>query len=88
MKNSIYLTGVVVASPDTLSLLKLTAVALIHKLSAALVEPIGESELGSCINVMGNSLVLVLAALACAALIFFFAVTAIVGAGNTAIMFR
>lgn len=89
LKNSIYLTGVVLLLLLTLfPLLKLTAVALIYKLSAALVEPIGESELGSCINVMGNSLVLVLAALACAALIFFFAVTAIVGAGNTAIMFR
>lgn len=89
LKNSIYLTGVVLLLLLTLfPLLKLTAVALIYKLSAALVEPIGESELGSCINVLGNSLVLVLAALACAALIFFFAVTAIVGAGNTAIMFR
>ena len=89
LKNSIYLTGVVMLLLLTLfPLLKLTAVTLIYKVSAALVEPIGESELGSCINVMGNSLVLVLAAMACAALIFFFAVTSIVGAGNTAIMFR
>lgn len=89
LKNSIYLTGVVALLLITLfPLLKLTAITLIYKLSAALVEPIGESELGSCINVMGDSLALVLAALACAALIFFFAVTAIVGAGNTAIMFR
>jgi len=69
-------------------LAKLAAVTLIYKLGAALVEPLGESELGSCINVMGNSLALVLAALACTALIFFLAVTAIVSAGNAAIMFR
>ncbi len=89
LKNSIYLTGVLLLLFLTLfPLIKLTAVILIYKLSAALVEPLGESELGSCINVVGNSLVLVLAALACAALIFFFAVTVIVNAGNTAIMFR
>lgn len=89
LKNSIYLTGVVLLLLMTLfPLAKLTAVTLIYKLSAALVEPLGEPELGSCINVMGNSLALVLAALACAALIFFLAVTVIVSAGNAAIMFR
>ncbi|NLA05695.1 MAG: stage III sporulation protein AE [Firmicutes bacterium] len=89
LKNSIYLSGVFLLLLLILfPLLKLAAIALIYKLSAALVEPLGESELGSCINVMGNSLVLVLAALASVGIIFFLAVTALVGAGNIAIMFR
>lgn len=89
LKNGIYLTGVVLLLLLMLfPLLKLAAIALMYKLSAALVEPLGESELGSCINVMGNSLVLVLAALSSVGVIFFLAVTALVGAGNVAIMFR
>ena len=89
LKNSIYLSGVFLLLMLILfPLLKLAAILLIYKLSAALVEPLGESELGSCINVMGNSLVLVLAALASVGVIFFLAVTALVGAGNIAIMFR
>lgn len=89
LKNSIYLTGVALLLLLTLfPLLKVAAIALIYKLSAALVEPLGEGDLGSCINVMGNSLVLILAALASVGVIFFLAVTALVGAGNIAIMFR
>lgn len=89
LKNGIYLTGVVVLLLLTLfPLLKLAAITLLYKLSAALVEPLGESELGSCLNVMGNSLVLILAALASVGVLFFLAVTALVGAGNVAIMFR
>lgn len=89
LKNSIYLTGVVLLLLLTLfPLLKVAAIALIYKLSAALVEPLGEGDLGSCINVMGNSLILIFAALASVGVIFFLAVTALVGAGNIAIMFR
>ena len=89
LKNSIYLSGVLLLLLLLLfPLLKLAAIALIYKLSAALVEPLGESELGSSIKVMGDSLVLVLAALASVAVLFFLAVTALVGAGNIAIMFR
>jgi stage III sporulation protein AE len=69
-------------------LLKLAAITLLYKLSAALVEPLGESALGSCINIMGQSMALVLAALASVGVIFILAVTALVGAGNVAIMFR
>lgn len=89
LKNGIYLTGVVLLLLLTLfPLLKLAAITLVYKLCAALVEPIGETELGSCINIMGNSMALVMAALASVGVIFILAVTALVGAGNIAIMFR
>ncbi len=89
LKNGIFLSGVVLLLLLMLfPLLKLAAITLLYKLSAALVEPLGESELGSCINIMGQSMALVLAALASVGVIFILAVTALVGAGNVAIMFR
>jgi stage III sporulation protein AE len=62
--------------------------AVIYKLSGALIQPLGESSLGEAVNTMGNSLVLLVGALAAASVIFFLAVTVVVGAGNIAIMFR
>lgn len=89
LKNGIFLSGVVLLLLLMLfPLLKLAAITLLYKLTAALVEPIGEAELGSCIKVMGRSMALVLAAVASVGVIFILAVTALVGAGNVAIMFR
>jgi stage III sporulation protein AE len=89
LKNGVYLAGVVVLLLLTaFPLLKLAAVTVVFKLSAALVQPLGETNLGDCINTMGNCLALLLGALASVAVIFFLAVTVIVGAGNVAIMFR
>lgn len=89
LKNGIYLVGVVILLLITLfPLLKLAAIALVFKVSAALVQPLGETNLGDSINTMGNSMVLVVGAVAAAAIIFFLAVTVIIGAGNVAIMYR
>ncbi|MEW5785650.1 MAG: stage III sporulation protein AE [Bacillota bacterium] len=89
LKNGIYLSGAVLLMLLTLfPLVKLAAVAIIYKLSAALIQPLGETNLGEAVNTMGNALVLLLGALAAASLIFFLAVTVVVGAGNAAIMFR
>jgi stage III sporulation protein AE len=89
LKNGIYLAGVVLLLLFTLfPLLKVAAMAVIYKLSGALIQPLGESSLGEAVNTMGNSLVLLVGALAAASVIFFLAVTVVVGAGNIAIMFR
>jgi stage III sporulation protein AE len=89
LKNGIYLAGVVVLLLLTVfPLLKIAAMTLVFKLSAALVQPLGETNLSDCINTMGNCLAMLMGALAAAALLFFLAVTVVVGAGNVAIMFR
>lgn len=89
LKNGIYLAGTVVLLLMTaFPLLKLAAVAIVFKLSAALVQPLGESNLGEAINTMGNCLVTIFGILACVAVLFILAVTVLVGAGNAAIMFR
>lgn len=89
LKNGVYLVGIVVLMLVTLfPLFKLAAIALVFKVSAALVQPLGETSLGESINTMGNSMVLLVGAVAASALIFFLSVTVIVGAGNVAVMFR
>ncbi len=89
LKNGIFLSGVVLLLLLMLfPLLKLGAITLLYKISAALVEPLGEVELGSCLKIMSRSMALVLAALASVGVIFILAVTVLVGAGNVAIMFR
>ena len=89
LKNGIYLAGVVVLLLFTVfPLLKVAAMAVVYKLSGALIQPLGETNLGEAVNTMGNGLVLLVGALAAASLIFFLAVTVVVGAGNIAVMFR
>jgi len=89
LKNGIYLAGTVMLLLMTaFPLLKLAAVAIVFKLSAALVQPLGESNLGEAINTMGNCLVTIFGILACVAVMFILAVTVLAGAGNAAVMFR
>ncbi|HOL17942.1 MAG TPA: stage III sporulation protein AE [Bacillota bacterium] len=89
LKNGIFLAGtVVLLLLAFFPLLKLAAMAIVIKLSAALVQPLGENSLGDAINTMGNSLVMIFGVLACAAVLFILAVTVVVGAGNATVMFR
>ncbi len=89
LKNGIYLAGTVLLALQAIfPLITLLALIAIYKLSAALVQPLGEANLGEAINAMGNCLQLMFAAVASVAVLFIIAVTAVVGAGNAAIMFR
>lgn len=89
LKNGIYLAGTVLLLLMTVfPLLKLAALIVVYKLTAALVQPLGEENLGDAINVMGNCLGLVFAAVAAVSLLFIIAVTVVVGAGNITVMFR
>ncbi len=89
LKNSIYLAGTVILFVITVfPLLKLIALVAVYKVTAALVQPLGESNLGEAINTMGNCLLFLFASVAGVALIFIIAVTVIAGAGNAAVMLR
>lgn len=89
LKNSIYLAGTVTLLAITVfPLMKLMAIVIIYKLTAALVQPLGETNLGDAINTMGNCLVFLFASVAGVALVFVVAVTVVAGAGNAAVMLR
>lgn len=89
LKNSVHVVGVlflfyIVVFP----LVKIFALVMIYKLAAAVIQPLGNTDLCDSLNTMGNCLALVFAALAIVSLVFYLGVTIIAGAGNTAVMLR
>ena len=68
--------------------IKIVAMMFAFKISAALVEAIGEKTLSDSLQDMSKGLVYIFAAVASVGVMFFLAVTIIVGAGDLAIMLR
>lgn len=89
VKNTVGLAGVVIlillcAFPA----LKILALALIYNLSAAIMQPLGDSPIVACLQTIGKSMMFVFAALASVSLMFFLAITIIITAGNISVMMR
>ncbi|NMA54651.1 MAG: stage III sporulation protein AE [Firmicutes bacterium] len=60
-------------------LIKILALIFVYKLAAALAEPIADSKVARCLGGLGNSLGLIFATVGVVALLFFLAITALVG---------
>mgnify|MGYP002623102540 CR=1 FL=1 len=89
VKNAVGLAGVMIlvlicAFPA----MKILALALIYSLAGAIMQPLGESPIIECLQMIGKNLVYVFAALAAVGLMFFFAMTIIITSGNIALMMR
>ncbi|MCU6795964.1 stage III sporulation protein AE [Paenibacillus sp. WQ 127069] len=89
VKNAVGLVGLVIllilcAFPA----LKIMALALIYNLSAAVMQPLGDSPIIACLDTIGKSLIYVFAALAVVGLMFFLAITMLIAAGNLSVMMR
>lgn len=89
VKNAIGLAGVIIliflcAFPA----IKILTLALIYNVSAAIMQPLGDSPIVNCLQTIGKTLIYVFAALAAVGLMFFLAVTIILTAGNAAVMIR
>ncbi|MBB3109173.1 stage III sporulation protein AE [Paenibacillus phyllosphaerae] len=89
VKNAIGLAGVIIlillcAFPAV----KILTLALIYNVSAAVMQPLGDSPIVGCLQTIGKTLIYVFAALAAVGLMFFLAVTIILTAGNAAVMIR
>jgi stage III sporulation protein AE len=89
VKNTVGLAGVVIliliaAFPA----LKILTIALIFNVSAALLQPLGNSSVIECLNLIGKNLLFVFAALATVCLMFFLAITIMIAAGNLSVMVR
>ncbi|NLI69291.1 MAG: stage III sporulation protein AE [Firmicutes bacterium] len=88
-KNSAALSGIIILIMLALfPLLKMFVLFFIYRMAAVMVQIVGESNLGDCLNAMGDGLMLVIASLAGATLVFFIAVVVIVAAGNLSIVMR
>jgi len=89
IKNAVGLSGVVIlillcAFPA----IKILVLAFIYKLSAAVLQPLGNSPMIKCLNVIGKNMIYVFAALSTVGLMFFLAMTIIVTAGNLTVLMR
>jgi len=89
VKNSIGLVGVIIllflcAFPA----IKILVLALIFNLSAAVMQPLGDTPIVTCLDTIGKSMIYVFAALAAVGLMFFLAITIMLTAGNVTVMMR
>jgi stage III sporulation protein AE len=89
LKNVVGIFGVIVVMTIcAFPLIKLLSLVAIMKVTGALVQPMGDDRMGKCLDAMGNNLLLVFAALMTVVLMFFLAITMIVGTGSAAMMLR
>jgi stage III sporulation protein AE len=89
VKNAVGLSGVVMlilfcAFPA----LKILTLAIIYNVSAAVMQPLGDSPIITCLQTIGKNMIYVFAALAAVGLMFFLAVTIMIAAGNVSVMMR
>ncbi|MGM0880574.1 MAG: stage III sporulation protein AE [Bacillota bacterium] len=88
-KNAIGLAGVIVLLfISAFPAIKIFTLALIYNISAAVMQPLGNSPIVNCLQTIGKTMIYVFAALAAVSLMFFLAVTIILTAGNAALMVR
>ncbi|MEO3944387.1 stage III sporulation protein AE [Gorillibacterium sp. CAU 1737] len=89
VKNSIGLAGVfILILICAFPALKIMALAFIYQLSAAVIQPLGDSPIIGCLQTIGKNMMYVFAALAAVGLMFFLALTILITAGNVSLMMR
>lgn len=69
-------------------IIKILSLIFIYKIAGALVEPITNSRIVDCLNEISKSLIMLLATVTSVGVMFFIAVTIIIGAGNATVMLR
>lgn len=89
LKNAIGLVGTLsLACLCLLPILKILSAAVVYRLAAALMQPLGAQKLGDALNLLGGYLFLVFGAVAAVGLMFFIALAIVVGLGNFTVMLR
>ncbi|CUH97437.1 hypothetical protein P22_3567 [Propionispora sp. 2/2-37] len=89
LKNAVGIFGVLaILMICVWPLLKIFSLIVIIKLTGALIQPMGDEKMAKCLDLMGNNLLLVFGGVLTAALMFFLAITMIIGVGNVTMMLR
>ncbi|SKC72218.1 stage III sporulation protein AE [Maledivibacter halophilus] len=89
IKNAVGVVGlIIILTIVTFPMLKIVSLIIIYKITAVLIEPVSDEKIVNCLNDMSNSLVIIFATVISVAIMFFIAITAIVGAGNITAMIR
>lgn len=89
VKNAIGLAGVIIilflcAFPA----LKILTLALIYNVTAAIMQPLGDTPIVGCLQAVGKSMLFVFGAVAAVGLMSFLAITIMLAAGNMTVMMR
>lgn len=89
LKNAVGIFGVLtILSICLLPLIKMFSLIAVMKLTGALIEPMGDEKMAQCLTALGNNLLLIAGAVLTVILMFFLAITMIIGAGSIAMMLR
>lgn len=89
LKNALGIVAIVAIALICLGpIVKIVAMILVFRISAALIEPLGQKELADSLQEMSKSLIFIFAAVASVAVMFFMTVAVVVGAGNLTVMLR
>lgn len=83
LKNAISSIGLIVLIAIVIfPIIKVLALALIYKLTAALVQPISDKRIVNCINAAGDTLILLMSCLISISVMFFIMIAIIASSGN------
>jgi stage III sporulation protein AE len=89
LKNAIGLFGIAtVLTLCALPLIKLVSLIVVIKIAGALVQPMGDEKMAKCLDSMGDNLLLVFGGVLTVALMFFLAITMVIGVGSVTMMLR
>lgn len=89
LKNTLGTVGVTVILIITLfPAVKILIISFIYKLAAALLQPLGDGPVITCLNTISKSMTSVFAALAIVSFMFFLCITIMISAGNIILMMR
>lgn len=89
LKNGIGIAGfIILLIICSFPLIKIFSVVLIYKVTGALIQPILDNQIVQCLNDMGNAMLILLTCVIAVAVMFFMALTVIMGVGNMTVMIR
>ncbi|WP_427339193.1 stage III sporulation protein AE [Caloranaerobacter sp. DY30410] len=89
LKNAIGVIGLIlIFMICAIPIVKIISLILIYKFTTVIIEPISDSRIIECLNEISKSLLMIFAVISSVGIMFFIAVTIIVGAGNITTMLR
>ncbi|MED4550708.1 stage III sporulation protein AE, partial [Bacillus licheniformis] len=89
LKNTVGILGVaILICIAAFPAIKILSLALIYKIAAAVLQPLGGGPVISCLDVISKSVIYIFAAMAIVSLMFFLSLTVIITAGNLTMMMK
>lgn len=89
LKNAIGIFGlIIIISIAVFPLVKITVIAIMYKLAAALLQPLGSNSTTTCLNMISKYMMYILACLIVVTFMFFLAIVLMIVASNIPFLFR